>query len=557
MRKFILLPFIIGSLFILLLACDNKQNDTIYTRLLSWDALIDSIPQQISDSLKIINPENLSRSNRAYHALLTTVADDKNYVSFSNDSTITDARNYYETYDPENENYIRALVYQGIVRSRKGISDSTAFEPLKQAAHAFEERGCVNPSLGYLVYYFLGDIHYNNQNYHLANQYFNNTLKYAKTEKDSVHIFDAYLALYWNEMLQSNYELSKNYLDTLSGFYGKLPEKDFFVLNAKSVFFESNEDYKSALKQEQAMLSLEPAQLEKINKARIYYNISNLYKNIGQLDSAMLYGQISIDQIKDTTDRQNYVLYDNVADIAEQQLNYLIANKYRKRASSLYQQSVRDRLDTQIMELEKKYDLSEAENITLKSQQNLLYAIIAAFLLGFLLIFSVLFSLWRRRREKMKLLIARHEAETQAIQAKLLTEEANKRKWLMDLYGHISRRLSTLQDQFDTLSQRYVSSHPKIYQSMYDILHTAETEIREIPENLTPDAETFYNYTGINDTENLFNSNEKLLLMLLSCNADNKQIATFMNTSVESIRVRKSQLKKKMMAEGVDISCFN
>jgi hypothetical protein len=44
--------------------------------------------------------------------------------------------------------------------------------------------------------------------------------------------------------------------------------------------------------------------------------------------------------------------------------------------------------------------------------------------------------------------------------------------------------------------------------------------------------------------------------MLLSCDADNRQLATFMNTTIESIRVRKSQLKRKMIENNIDISLF-
>ena len=55
----------------------------------------------------------------------------------------------------------------------------------------------------------------------------------------------------------------------------------------------------------------------------------------------------------------------------------------------------------------------------------------------------------------------------------------------------------------------------------------------------------------------MLNENEKMILMLLSCDADNRQLATFMNTTVESIRVRKSQLKKKMIENDLDISIFN
>jgi DNA-binding NarL/FixJ family response regulator len=161
-----------------------------------------------------------------------------------------------------------------------------------------------------------------------------------------------------------------------------------------------------------------------------------------------------------------------------------------------------------------------------------------------------------RKKITIKLLNAEHEANTQALKAELLTEEAHKRDWLNDLYGYVSDRLASLQEQFNTLSQRYVTSQPKVYQAMVKILHETDTDLHDIPKSLIPDDETFYSYTNIIDDENVLTINEKMILMLLACNASNKQIATFMNTSPESIRVRKSQLKKKMLEKGMDISAF-
>ncbi len=162
-----------------------------------------------------------------------------------------------------------------------------------------------------------------------------------------------------------------------------------------------------------------------------------------------------------------------------------------------------------------------------------------------------------RRKAKMRLMVSEHENQKQTLQTQLLTEEANKRKWLMALYGHISERLTSLQEQFDQLSQRYVSSQPKIYESMRTLLRSTETELRDLPEELLPDAETFFQYTGIQDADSHLNETDKLLLMLVACHADNRQIATFMNASLQSIRTRKSQLKKKMTEKGMDISIFS
>ena len=91
---------------------------------------------------------------------------------------------------------------------------------------------------------------------------------------------------------------------------------------------------------------------------------------------------------------------------------------------------------------------------------------------------------------------------------------------------------------------------------MEKIVKNTDTELRDITKMLATDDETFYAYTHLTDKDGFFNANEKILLMLLACNADNRQLATFMNTTLESIRVRKSQLKKKMTEKGFNTSIF-
>jgi len=125
-------------------------------RLETWDALIDTLPSQISDSLKKLDVNQLSRQNRAYYHLLKVISDDKTYVNFSSDSLINTVSDYYRTHDPKNKNYIRALAYQGIVRTRMGVKDSTVFEPLKEAEKLFQSMVPPDPSLGYLINYFWG-----------------------------------------------------------------------------------------------------------------------------------------------------------------------------------------------------------------------------------------------------------------------------------------------------------------------------------------------------------------------------------------------------------------
>ena len=178
----------IVSILCLLVSCTHKEDKEVLHRLTRYDAMIDNYSEAVSDSLKNILSNHLSRSNRAYYGLLKIISDDKNYVDFTTDSTINTVVNYYQTHNPDHENYIRALVYQAIVRTRMGITDSTVFEPLKEADKYFQKQPNKKPSLGYLIHYFLGNIHYNNGNNQLTDVYFKNALNFAKQENDSTHL---------------------------------------------------------------------------------------------------------------------------------------------------------------------------------------------------------------------------------------------------------------------------------------------------------------------------------------------------------------------------------
>lgn len=541
---------------LLFLSCDNRKDNKIVTRLSAWDNMIDQYPQRVADSLKTIDREELSREGRAYYHLLKVISDDKTYVNFTSDSLINTVSDYYRSHDHKNRNYIRSLAYQGIVRTRMGVKDSTVYEPLREADSLFQSMVPPDPPLGYLINYFLGNIHYNNRNYTNANEYFLRTLDYARQENDSIHIFDTFLALYWNEMQQKDFVKGKMYLDSLSAYFNKLPDKDYFILNAQSIYYDIMDEPEKALEKEKEKLKIYSRQEEKIQLSRIYFSISDRYISLEKLDSAMLFAQMAIDCIEDSTYRQNHLYFQNVANIAEKQGNYSLSNTYLRRAFELLNQSIKDRLDTQIAELEKKYDITAAENEILRTRQQSMRIIIGALMLVIVLFMISMSALRVRRKAKMKLLQAENRMQQQELQANILKEEAGKRKWLLQLYSNISDRLTSLHGEMESLSQRYISSHPKVYKEMEKIIKNTDTDLRDITKTLATDDETFYAYTHLNDKEGIFNTNEKMLLMLLACDADNRQLATFMNTTVESIRVRKSQLKKKMLEKGFDIAVF-
>ncbi len=546
--------FFLVMLLLFATSCNKGGDEEMLTRLNVWDAMLDHDAQRVADSLKTIDRDELSRAGKAYYDLLKVISDDKTYVNFTSDSLINAVSDYYRSSNPEHNNFIRALAYQGIVRTRLGVKDSTVYEPLREAGKLLSDRPDSDPSLGYMIHYFLGNIHYNNRNYPSATSYFQSTLQYARAERDSIHLFDAYLALYWNEMQQRQFTKGAAYLDSLSAFYGLLTGKDYFVLNAQSIYYDITGQPEMALEREKKQLELVKNQKEVIDLSRLYFVISDRYVGLNRLDSAMLYARMAIDQIGDSS-KLNYLYYHNIASIAEKIGDFPLSNHYLRQAMELHNQSLKERLDIQIAEMEKRYDLAEAENEVLRTREQISRTIILSLVIVLFLIFIAVYALWMRRNTQLRLLQTEHRVKQQQLQADILKEEAGKRRWLLNLYGNISDRLGFLQNEFELLAERYISVNKKVHSEMQRILKNTDTDLRDITKTLVPD-DTFSAYTGLADHEQLFSVNEKLMLMLLACDADNRQLATFLHTSVDSIRVRKSQLKKKMFENGLDTTLF-
>lgn len=296
-------------LCLLILSCNGEKNKATYACLLQWDAMLDEQPQAVSDSLLPLNPKNLSHANRAYYGLLKTIADDKTYARFTSDSLINSVEQYYKRHNKGSNNHIRSLIYQSIVRTRMGVTDTTVLMPLKEAEPLFKRQKQQNPSIGYLMNYYLGEILEVKNDVTKSNIYFKQALYFAQKEGNFRHCFDAYMALYWSEMLQRNNVTGKLYLDTLNTFTDLSTEANYYLLNAKSVYYDSQQEYQKALQVEKQQVELLDDMPVQIDKFRMYYSISGRYNTLNQLDSAMYYARLAVENIADSTYKLNYVLY--------------------------------------------------------------------------------------------------------------------------------------------------------------------------------------------------------------------------------------------------------
>jgi tetratricopeptide (TPR) repeat protein len=546
MRQSIFPVFVLCIVF-LFVACHKQENERMLARLTRWDVLLDENPDAIIDSLELINAKELDARNRAYYGLLKTIAQDKTYADFTSDSLIANTVRYYDHHETGSENHIRSLVYRGIVLTRMGITDSTVYVPLIRAKELFDQSKDPNPSIGYLLYYYLGNLHYQNGNHDLARKYYDKALDYAKKENTQRHIFDAYSELFWNEMAQDRYETGKLYLDTLLNLKKHVPYIDFNILNMQSVYYDIQGEHEKALQCEKDMVGLLPFQKEKVDNFRTYYSLSDRYKSANKLDSAMYYGLQAIASISDSGYHLNYLLYKNVADIAAEQGNYKLADSLRQKMFEAYEHSVDEQTNTKILELEKRYDLAKAENQALKAQNNVTLLAVLMFLLllsitGLILFFRKRQTMAALRNEKLQ--IETKIAETNAL---LLRKQTDQQKKILNIYGAFLRQYADQQHRLKMFEMKIRGDkNPKMADEYREILKQGEEQFNTLSNELFP-SQIFEDILDVHQGLELLTETDRLLLIMLTMKIDAMQIASLLHTTPANLKSKKSYLKKKIM----------
>jgi len=544
----VILCIIITLLIFLFPGCDKHHNQIVYNRFQHWDTLLEYQPEAVRDSLQLILPEKLSQANRAYYGLLKTIADDKTYSEFISDSLISKTVNNYSKSQPMSINHIRSLIYLGIVNIRMDKIDSTAFIPIKKADKLFTESKINNPLAGYLIHYHLGDLHFKNRNNNEANQYYTECLKYAKLEGKRVHIFDAYTALFWNEMTMDKKESGKMYLDKILAFENTSPQESYNRLNMLSAYYQEMSDFKLSLQYEMDMLELLPQVPYKVNEFRTLFSISEKYKKMNQVDSAMNYGLKAIQQIEDSTYKLNYLLYKNVADIALLKGNFKMAEEYRMKMFGSYKQSVNERVDKRILELEKRYNHNEAESKAFKAEVKT--KILALFIFLLLLVISfILFAYSKHKKisklKNDKLKAEKLNAETENL---LLQNKTTEQTNIIRIYNSFLIQYSMQQQLLSTFESKFRGSRKNKHDLADDykiLIRQGEEQFKNLSNQLFL-SEMFNNFIHLSKEQNFLKESDRLLIVMLALKLENSQITVFLNTNLNNLKSKKNYLKKKL-----------
>ena len=544
--------------FIAFSGCRQKQNDADTLKLAKLDSLLTTQPELVSDSLPCIDFGKLSAYNKAYYQLIDIIAKDKSCFNFTSDSLIShtvDQMSKYRKTQPHR--YARALMYQGVVRYRMQITDSTAYLPLKDAAIILSSITPPDLRNSYLCFYYVGKIHERNRNYRLSRDYFVKAADVAGQIPDTTYLCTAFSELFWMHLNISEFAKAKQYLDTIPAYIPTDVKSRISLLNMKSVYSEMTGKYQESIMYEKQILQLVAQEQYKKPLQTDFYNLAIAYKKINKPDSALHYALKTI-ELSDTVKSDiNHHYYITAAQIAtELQLWELSSDNY-KHAYNILSGNIDKVKSTHILELEKKYNLTNAENKVLhfKSQTYLL----AGLILILLLIFIALF-LYQIKQKQIKLLIVERnkllEREKEMLhekQANLLDDNIKKAQELLNkqlvlsFFQQISmQNLEMKNFLYDLKITPYIVENTVIYEKISKECDSFQRKTTISNSSLFPDSK-LTTLTGISAEDIVkLNKSEKLLLLLLTVGVDNTGMAVLFNTTADSIRNRKSQLKKKL-----------
>jgi tetratricopeptide (TPR) repeat protein len=378
---------------ILLAGCDH---DTATLQELSR---IDSMvyhqhEQEALPLLQQMNIEQFSKKERAYHAVLLSMALYKNYVPFISDSAINEAVNYFKK-SGDDLKYLKALVAQGCV-----LEDMGNLEQAVDSYHRAEKLPLSTDSsmiayaklrLGKLyqgqvigsgtialqkykealpLYQSLGDKHYEQVCLTSIGGIYRN----IDDKHDSAVIY-----------MKDAIELAQEENDEYNVFSNRYILSEYYLVR--------EQDYQSSKKYALQAISADPAI---IDHPRAHYRLASSYMFLGQPDSAVYY----LKRAPVAKTAMDSIVYFELMSELEHRYwkNEGKSKDYIQLAHAIADSLTINGLNHRLLEVEKKYDVQLAELNQVKNESRLKGTLLLAALLALGLL-ALAFLVWRYRNQ--------------------------------------------------------------------------------------------------------------------------------------------------------------
>lgn len=564
-------------LYLIVLLCSlcscSGRHVSRYPELAAADSLMMTDPQGALDILSGIDSAEvgrMDREDRAFHTLLMTEAEYKNYLPVAEDTAVSEAVSYYRRRGPE-ELLARALVMQGAVLSERGDAEGAMLaykeaEPLVERMGDMEQLGLLHTRIAELYQISLVNSESAIDRYRKALDCF------EKAELPERIVF-ANIALARMLMIDSmdkaipHLEMALH----MSEQYGmRIPG-----LNAMDLIYymyEPEYNAREIINLTRKVFSLygnvPQNTVEKTIYNAMWYKAARAYINLRKSDSAM----ILIESIQPNDKIDSIHLYTLYKDIAALENDSEKMQRYQENVHRIELSILEEGYESQLRDSELRYDHSRLETELYRRDRSILLLTVI-FLLSAAAVAAVIFllrTMLRRQRaeaRRFKALadIRGKELDRQTAESNSLREEKIHEEEARKSMEQMFRRYAAANSGLMRFYNLTYSTMRKII-DIYDIhqsnpahlldrsVDVARDFIRGI--NTYGDASTLIDAVYPGFLSGLFSEypglskDERYLIVLTCLGYPASTLCTILDISETNLSTRKTRLARKMGLDG-------
>ncbi len=391
---------------VIVCACTQAAPDSL-KRLAAIDELLDRDPATAFDSLSLITSNGSSDKEKAYFGLLLTIAQHKNGAIPKNDSIIAFSREWFSIGN-DYYNQARSLFYDGVVLYDNYLDDSLALCYLQHARHIVERYNVGSKRFKALLYSYLGKINSERElNFSEAIAYYSSAIDLESELGNARNLIIDYCNLIICQIQLNRQKEASAALISLDSLTLCHPDIRLNAPNnTKAIYYtHCYENLDSALFY---IRKIRPS--NSVAEGSRQLLLSTVFKRQHQLDSAVYYTQLAL-QNHPSSDRQTiHVYYHDLSDLYWQQGNADSSAHYARRAYEALHAQQDKRAEKRILELEKQYDVASRDAALERVRRSRDMALI---LLAFVAVVTALLF-WNRRLLRQNLALSRDKAQKDA-----------------------------------------------------------------------------------------------------------------------------------------------
>jgi tetratricopeptide (TPR) repeat protein len=515
---------------------------------------VENIVEQYPDSALILldsirNPYELNESQHAKYVLLSVQAKDKAYRDITSDTLIFSAKDYFQKEDDQ-KNLALFEFYCGRVLQSQGEIEKAIETYLKVRDKANEIKDIY---LCGLSEFFIGELNYSQRLYDEAISHYKNA------ENNFSLIGDKYKNQIISCMNIGNSFLLKNFSDSaffyhhkgldIAKFHNDSASQINILQNMGVAFLKINEadSAKNATLQALSLAS------NREIRAKLYLNMAKIHNQENKNDSALFYSNQAL-SVSNDDNSLKVAVFILLSRIEESNGNYQKSLDYHKQYSKYLAAVYKGKENSNILDIQKKYDFELLQNANKNLIINRLWISIGL-ILSVVFIAIMLFVVYRNRRLNVEALLT---AKQQIYQLKEMVNkeieekhnndkahyETNKKiKDVLFRQLDVSKKISLMESYFrDDEKGNGIKILKKMNEILYDSNNQFDWDIFYQPIN------ALYN-DFIVQLKNLYpelTEEEVLICCLSKVGFNNTEIALLTKSPSENvIRKKKAVIRKK------------